>query len=43
MMKFQSQLEAVERAMPFERMESGKISPETAQPVGPQVQAKKKM
>jgi len=43
MMKFQSQLEAVESAMPFARIESGNTSPETAQPVGPQVQAKKAM
>lgn len=42
-MKFQSQFEAVESAMPFARIESEKTSPETAQPVGPQVQAKKVM
>ena len=31
MMQFQSQLEAVERATPRERMGSGKISPMTTQ------------
>lgn len=43
MTKLKSQLLAVERAMPFERMVRGKTSPDTAQPVGPQVEAKKKM
>ncbi len=43
MMVFQSQLEAVERPTPRERMGRGKISPMTIQAPGPQVEAKKKM
>jgi hypothetical protein len=43
MMKFQSQLLAVLKATPFERTRAGNISPTTAQPQGPQVEAKKKM
>jgi hypothetical protein len=43
MTKFQSQLLAVLKAMPFERTRTGKISPVTAQTQGPQVEAKKKM
>src|SRR6478609_2780547 len=43
MMQFQSQLEAVERATPRERMGRGKISPMQTQAPGPQVEAKKKM
>ena len=43
MMVFQSQLDAVERATPRERMGRGKISPMRTQAPGPQVEAKKKM
>jgi hypothetical protein len=43
MMVFQSQLEAVERATPRDRIGRGKISPMTIQAPGPQVDAKKKM
>jgi hypothetical protein len=42
-MQFQSQLEAVDRATPRERMGRGKISPILTQAPGPQVDAKKKM
>jgi hypothetical protein len=40
---FHSQLEAVDKATPRDRMGSGKISPMTIQAPGPQVEAKKKM
>lgn len=40
---FQSQLEAVDKATPRERIGSGKISPMTIHAPGPQVEAKKKM
>lgn len=43
MMVFQSQLEAVERATPRERMGRGKISPMSTHAPGPHVEAKKKM
>jgi len=43
MMVFHSQLEAVDRATPRERMGSGKISPMTIHAPGPQVEAKKKI
>ena len=43
MTKFHSQFAAVERAMPLARIGKGKISPVTAQPVGPQDAAKKKV
>ena len=43
MMVFQSQLEAVDRATPRERMGRGKTSPIRTQAPGPQVVAKKKM
>lgn len=43
MMVFQSQLDAVDRATPRERIGSGKISPIKIQAPGPQVDAKKKM
>lgn len=41
--QFQSQLDAVDRATPRERMGRGKISPMTTQAPGPQALAKKKM
>lgn len=40
---FQSQLEAVDKATPRERIGSGNISPMTIHAPGPQVEAKKKM
>lgn len=40
---FQSQLDAVDKATPRERMGNGKISPMTIHAPGPQVDAKKKM
>lgn len=40
---FQSQLDAVDKATPRERIGSGKISPMTIHAPGPQVEAKKKM
>lgn len=43
MMQFQNQLQAVDMPTPRERIGSGKHSPITTQPVGPQVVAKKKM
>jgi len=43
MIVFQSQLEAVERATPLDRIGRGKISPIRTQAPGPQVEAKKKM
>lgn len=43
MIKFHSQLEAVESAIPLARMVKGKTSPLTAHPTGPQVEAKKAM
>ena len=43
MMVFHSQLEAVDRATPRERIGSGKISPMTIHAPGPHVVAKKKM
>ena len=43
MIQFQSQLEAVERATPRDRIGRGKISPMQTQAPGPQVEAKKKM
>lgn len=42
MMQFHSQLEAVERATPLERIGRGKTSPMTTQAPGPQVVAKLK-
>lgn len=43
MMVFQSQLEAVDRATPRERMGRGKTSPMRIQAPGPQVEANQKM
>lgn len=40
---FHSQLEAVDKATPRDRMGKGKISPIKTQAPGPQVEAKKKM
>jgi len=43
MMVFQSQLDAVERPTPRDRIGRGKISPMRIHAPGPQVEAKKKM
>lgn len=43
MMQFHSQLDAVDRPTPRDRIGRGKISPITTQAPGPQVVAKKKM